>query len=378
MDAEPLDVHGVELTRDALSAYRRDLERTPDIARFGPHDGRWLRVALRLEQATWRCETMTRRQRQRLVSHPVLRPTPLLALTEKMEAAGALTLAYSTLANARRVWDVADPRAAGIAIFRQARICRTSGATAAAEHFYTYLFSFATKHRLPEYRGRALVGRAILRTVQGDPTAGRRWCSKARAVSGGHPTVVAVASHTEMNAALAQGDRSAALVAGARALATGVLERYDEAGVLVNMASVALQAGEAQAALNGVRRAIKRCNHPRVRLSAFAKGAQAAAALRRPALVEKFAAHLVRTATRVNLPFEELDARVELAEAFLRAGDRARAVRTAKLARTGAESHEFPALVARCDRVLNDTIAAPETVDLSAPALRAIAALAAV
>lgn len=376
MDAEPLDLHGVELTRDVLSAYRRDLERTPDIAAFGPHDGRWLRVALRVEQATWRTETMTRRQKQHLGGHPSLRAPQLLTLTEKMEAAGALTLAYATLANARRVWDVTDPRSAGIAIFRQARICRTSGATGAAEHFYTYLYSFATKHRLPELRGRALVGRAILRILQGDAAASRRWCAKARAASGHHPVVVAVASHTEMNAALAQGDRSGALVAGARALATGGLERYDEAGVLVNMASVALQAGQANAALAGVRRAIRRSAHPRVRLSAFAKGAQAAAALGRSALVGRFAAHLVGTAARVNLPFEELDARCETAEALLRVGERTRATRMARLARSAAEEHGFPALVARCDRILKDEVATPPAVSLTAPALRAVAVLA--
>lgn len=376
MDAEPLDAHGVELTRDALSAYRRDLERTPDVATFGSHDGRWLRVALRVEQATSRCGMMTRRQKQKLAAHPVLRALPLLALAEKMEAAGALTLAYNTLANARRVWDVADPRAAGTAIFRQARICRTSGATGAAEHFYTYLYSFATKHRLPELRGRALVGRAILRIQQGDAIASRRWCGKARVASGHHPVVVAVASHTEMNAALAQGDRSGAMVAGARALVSGGLEAYDEAGVLVNMASVALQANQAQAALAGVRRAIRRCAHPRVRLSAFAKGAQAAAALGRPALVNRFAAHLVRTAARVNLPFEEIDARCEMAEALLRIGERGRAVRTARLARSMAETHDFPALAARCERVMQQQLATTPALDLTAPALRAMAVLA--
>jgi hypothetical protein len=302
----------------------------------------------------------------------------LLAATEQMEAGGALALAFATLGYARRVWERSDAQACGTAIFRQARICRTVGATRAAENYYSLLTSFATRHRLPELRGRACIGHGLLRLVEGNPAAGRRWFVKARSASGNHPVATAVSYHAEMNASLALGDDSGALVAGWRALAGGVLPRYDEAGVLVNLASLALRAGHAEAALTTVRRAIQRSAHPRVRLGAYAKGAAAAAALGRRPLVERFAARLVGVAAHLNVPFEELEARSELAAAFAQVGDRSRARRLARVVREEALTHRFTTIVHRCDHVLGDTPAAPERVALTGAARRVVAELAAV
>jgi hypothetical protein len=352
------DLLGTGLACDVLSAYRHDLERTPDVVAFGPHDARWLRIALRVEQLTSQPGAGRAGGLKRLGAHPTLRGTPLLALTERMEAAGALMLAFATLAYARRVWERTDAASAGMAIFRQARICRMSGATAAAENYYAYLLAYATRHRLPELRGRALIGRGILRTLEGNPSAGRRWYVLARRVSANHPVAAAVSYHGEMNAALAMHDYSGATVAGWRALETRSLGAYDEAGVLVNLASLALQAGRPHAALATVRRAIRRCAHHRVRLGAFAKGALAAAALDRPALVEAFAARLVGVAARIAVPFEELEARSELAEAFALVGDRTRARRLARSVQAEASQHGFASVMARCDRVLHDAPAA--------------------
>ena len=265
MTPATVDPYGTSLICDALSAYRRDLERTPDVVSFGSDDAQWLQFALQLERLTAPATGRVRRTSP-LTSHPLLRPRRLLTLAEQMESAGALTLAYTTLAAARRVWDTTDAASAGIAIFRQARICRTSGATPAAENFYTDLFSFARRNRLPEMRGRALVGLGIIRTLAGDSSAAYRWYAKARAASAHHPVVVAVSYHGEMAAALGQGSFSRAFVAGWRALEAGTLGSYDEAGLMVNMASIALRAERPMAALGAVRRALRKSNHPRVRL----------------------------------------------------------------------------------------------------------------
>jgi len=387
MTSDSRDIFGTSLMCDVLSAYRRDLERTPDVVSFGPDDARWLRTALQVEQLATLAHgprgsraARAARDAARRGTHPVLHGARLLALAERMEAAGALTLAFATLGHARHLWERTDVVSAGMAIFRQARICRTSGATAAAENFYAYLFSYATRHRLPELRGRALIGRGILRTLEGNPAAGRRWFVKARSASGSHPVACAVSYHGEMNAALALGDFDGALVAGWRALETNALGSPDEAGVLVNLASVALHAGHPAAALRTVRRAIRRCTHPRVRLIAYAKGALAAAALQQLALVNRFAAHLTGAAATVNIPFEELEARSELALAFDVAGDRLRARRLARSVRLEAQEHGFSTVVARCDRVLDDRALGdrppePAVLALSLPARRVVAEL---
>jgi len=371
MTTATVDPYGTDLICDALSAYRRDLERTPDVVRFGDDDAKWLLFALQLERLTAPATGRVRRTSP-LATHEALQPKRLLALAERMESAGALTLAYATLAAARRVWDTTDPASAGMAIFRQARICRTSGATPAAENFYTYLFSFARRNRLPELRGRALVGLGIIRTLSGDPVAGRRWFVKARAVSAHNPVVVAVSYHGEMAAALAQEDFSRALVAGWHALEAGTLDSYDEAGLMVNMASIALRAERPLAALRAVRGALRKSNHARVRLIAYSKGAMAAARLNRKELVEKFAARLMATAASANFPLEKLEARSELAVAFAHVGETTKARRLARSVRRDALQLDFDVVVRRCDALLAGEVVAEEIVTLSAPARRVV------
>jgi tetratricopeptide (TPR) repeat protein len=374
MMTDSVDPHGTPLHCDVLTAYRRDLERTPDVVAFGEHDARWLKTGLAVERLAAKAGQRPRRG-SAIAKSPLLKGTRLLPMTERMEAAGALTTAFAILAAARQVWDTTDAESAGRAIFRQARICRTSGATAAAENYYVYLFGFATRHRLAELRGRALVGRGIIRTLQGDIVAGRAWYAKARTASGYHPVATAVSYHGEMSAALSQHDYSGALVCGSRALATNALGSYDEAGVLVNMASLALRAGRPKAALATIKRALRRSAHPRVRVSALAKGALAAAALGRRPLVDKFSVLFTRAAARVNIPYEELEARSELAQAYAIVGEQAKARRMARSIGAEAAVHQFATIRRRCDAILAAEPVEQADVVLNAPARRIVAEL---
>jgi hypothetical protein len=292
-----------------------------------------------------------------------------------MEAAGALTLAFTLLGAARRIWDTADPSNAGVAISHQARICRTSGATQAAENFYSFLYAFSTQHRLAELRGRALVGRGLIRMLGGDRAAALRWYVRARSASGHNAAAVAVSYHAEMALALAAGDSSHALVAGSKALATHALPSYDEAGVMVNIATIALRAGRPRAAMRVLKQAIARTRHPRVRLIAYSKAALAAAAQHKGLVVERLAARVVATAARVNIPFEELEARSEVAQAFASVGESAKARRLARASRIEALAQGFAVIVQRCDAILSAQPEFTPPVVLSAPAQRVVAEL---
>ncbi len=364
------DPYGTALICDVLTAYRRDLERTPDIVHFGESDARWLTAGLDVERLTaspaWLGGTAVVAKRR------ALRPKSLLALTTEMEAAGALILAYATLSAARRVWDRVDPPNAGKAVFRQARICRTIGATQAAENHYSYLFSYATQHRLAELRGRALVGKGVLRTLEGDAPAAYRWYAKARLASARNAVVVAVSYHGEMAAALGEQDFSHAFVAGWRALETAALKRCDKAGVEVNLASIALRAGYPTAALRLVKTALRTSRHARVLMPAYSKGALAAAEIGRGAMVDRFAARLTATAAAANFPIEELEARSELAQAYAQIGNEAKARRLARAARRDAAALNLSVVVRRCDAVLAGTSEPASTVALSAPASRVV------
>lgn len=365
------DPYGAMLYCDALTAYRRDLDRTPDVVRFGADDAGWLRRTVQLERLTAAAPARVRAG-SALATQPALRPAPLLAVAERMESAGALILAFTALSAARRVWDSADPASAGIAIFRQARISRTLGAKQSAENFYSFLYAFATRHRLPELRGRALVGKGIIRTLEGDAAAAYRWYAKARIACGRHPAAVAVSYHGEMAAALSAGDFSRALVAGWHALSTGALLRHDEAGLMVNMASIALRADQPQSALRAVRVALRASNHARVRLTAYSKGALAAAQLGQRTLLERYAARVVATAATASFPLEELESRSELAVAFALVGDTAKARRLASAARRDALPLGLGTIVRRCDALLAGHAAAEPAVALSAPAQRVV------
>jgi tetratricopeptide (TPR) repeat protein len=292
-----------------------------------------------------------------------------------MEAAGALTLAFTLLGAARRIWDTADPSNAGVAIFRQARICRTSGATQAAETFYSFLYSFSTRHRLPELRGTALVGRGYLRMLAGDSAAALRWYERARSDSGHNAVAVARSYHAEMFLALAAADSSRALVAGSKAIATHALASHDEAGVMVNIATIVLRAGRPRTAMRVLKQAIALTRHPRVRLIAYSKAALAAAAQHKVSVVERLAARVVATAARVNIPFEELEARSEVAQAFASVGESAKARRLARAARTEALAQGFAVIVQRCDAILSEQANLAPPVVLSAPAQRVVAEL---
>lgn len=52
MTTATVDPYGTDLICDVLTAYRRDLERTPDVVRFGDDDARWLQLALQVERLT--------------------------------------------------------------------------------------------------------------------------------------------------------------------------------------------------------------------------------------------------------------------------------------------------------------------------------------
>jgi tetratricopeptide (TPR) repeat protein len=353
-----------------LTAYRRDLERTPDIVHFGEADARWLTAGIDVERLT--ASPAVGGGVAAVARRRALRPAPLLALTAEMEAAGALTLAYATLAAARRVWDRVDPPSAATAIFRQARICRSIGATQAAENHYSYLFSYATRHRLPELRGRALIGKGILRTLEGDAPAAYRWYAKARLASARNAVVMAVSYHGEMAAALGAKDFNRALIAGWRALEPSTLGSYDKAGVMENLASIALRVGRPVAALRAVRAALRTTRHARVLLTAYSKGALAAAELGRDAMVDRFAARLVATAASANFPIEELEARSELAQAYAKLGNDAKARRLARAVRRDALPMHLTVVVRRCDAVLAGTAEVADVAPLSAPANRVV------
>ncbi|MCX5762908.1 MAG: hypothetical protein NTW72_15640 [Gemmatimonadetes bacterium] len=344
-----------------------------DLVRFGSADERWLRDALRLEQLVTARALRTTAVRT-IAKESLLQPSRLLALTERIEAAGALVLSFNMLESARRVWDITDAHAAGMALFHQARICRTMGATDRAEQYYASLIRHALRRRLPDLRGRALVGRGVLHGMRGELAAAYRAFAQARKVARGTPSIVAAAYHGEMAAALAQGDFSRAILAGTGALHSSGLAGHEEAAVLINIAAIALRVQQPRAAAMVLRRAMRRTRHPRLRLHALGKSALAAAAMGLRDDVAQWARRLTSARTRVCVPAEELEARSELAQAWLLVGETARARRLAQAVRAQAVPLQLSIIVGRCDAILRNRLYVLPPVRLSRPAQHTVLA----
>jgi len=73
------DPYGTALICDVLTAYRRDLERTPDIVHFGDADAQWLTAGLDVERLT--ASPALGDGAAVVAKRRALRPRPLLALT---------------------------------------------------------------------------------------------------------------------------------------------------------------------------------------------------------------------------------------------------------------------------------------------------------
>jgi len=310
-----------------------------------------------------------------LARKPLLRPSRLLALTERIEAAGALVLAFNMLDSARRVWETVDAHAAGKALCRQARICRTMGDNEAASHYYAAAIRLAVRRRLPDVRGDALVGRGVMLGMGGDLISAYRAFGEARRVAGRIPEAVASAYIGEMTAARAHGDWNRVVTAGVRALRVQPLSGPNRATLLVLIATVALRAQQPRAAGGALRQALSCSRHPRLRLHVFAKMAKVAAALGRREELAEWARKLSIAATRVNLPGDELSARSELAQAFAMIGETARARRLAMAVRAQAVGLGLAIVTRECDEILKKRTITLRPVQLSRHALRAVSAV---
>ena len=349
--SDPQEAGAGTLYCDPLTAYRSDLERVGDVVQFGATDDKWLRRAVRIERLA-ACALRTRSEVRRVSSMSSLSQAGILGVAERIEAAGALLLAFSLLDSARRLWDIVAPAAACAALLRQARIGRTLGRWDVAERLYNALVRRSAACGTPDLAGQAYLGLGSMYYHTGKLSASRLSFRRARALADRSLTTTSASYHGEMAVALAQGDLNAALVSGVEALETRALRRPDEVGVLVNIAAIAIRSGDAADAIRLLARARTLTRHGRLRMHILGKTALAAAALGRVAAVDRAASGIIREAARVNFPADELEARSELAQAYLDVGETPKAFRIARSVRARAVRLDLGVVVQRCDAIL--------------------------
>jgi tetratricopeptide (TPR) repeat protein len=363
-----------------LEAYRADLSRHPNRTDFGRSDTVWLLVAHclhRLSRAQGEARrsiaencasaigdlagtvspdtpeeaTMIAQLARMRVALPRLDSRDSAGdvvdsariLADQMADAGALWLAFSALGHVRSAAVAAPQRDLGLAMADQAWVSRTLGDLDSADELYDGVGAAGDRHREPELRARALLGKGVTARVRGNYPKARQHLSDGLtcAANAGLDDLAAIGHQGLLIAAATAGDHHTALVHGwaAYELAEGNTDRQAE--ILINLAQVSLVAGQARAARSGFMASMSRSGHLRVRLPCLGGAAVASATLTDDATLTSLTRAAEESIAAAALPFESASLLRSLYDAYGIAGDAARAEEYRLRARTLARKNGF-------------------------------------
>ena len=347
-----------------LEAYRSDLSRHPSRTDFGRSDTVWLLVAHCLHRLS-RAQSDARRTIAENCASAIadlgsavspdtpqeeamlcelerlqaglrsidIKPSAIevvaaaRALADQMADAGALWLAYSTLAHVRLAATSAPARDLGLAMADQAWVARSIGDLDTADELYDGVLAAGSKYREPELRARAMLGLGVNARTRGNYPKARTWLRDGLAVaeSAGLSDLAAVGHQGLLIAAGTAGDYETALVHGwaAYELAAGASERQVE--ILINLSQVALDAGQPKAARSGFLASMSRTDSARLRLPCLGGAAVASAAIADTASLVALAKAAEESISAAMLPFESASVLRSLFDAYAMLGEAERA-----------------------------------------------------
>ncbi|MFL5574368.1 MAG: hypothetical protein ACJ79S_00130 [Gemmatimonadaceae bacterium] len=360
-----------------LEAYRRDLLRAPDRATLGADDAAWIELA----HTAWRMAgrgggraTLPARLAEdagdatpsggrtgRGTLDAAIDATrdgaygPLVDVVcdqaLRMEESGALLLAATTLSALRGslAGGGGEPVLVGRVLAQWARVERLLGDFDVARDLYDETARLGRRHALPELVVRADLGLAVLARIRGNYPVARARFRRAlkRAEGAGLGELTGLAHQGLLIAAAVAGDFDTALTHGWAAFAQAAGDPRLEAYVLVNLATLCLDAREDAAALRGFVAAAGRTRDVSTWLAATAGAAAAAARLGRRDDVVAYAERVERALAAQATPYERAAHLLTLADAFADAGlaEAAEAYRARGLA--VARAHAFAELELR-------------------------------
>lgn len=280
---------------------------------------------------------------------------------EEMERDLCFEMAYTTVTAAARIAARHDPSGVLCASNHLARILRQLGEITAAESLYQSVADDARHRGYASVAGFALTGLGNLAIMRGNRPAQLRFYTEALALAPADSTLEAAARFGLMNHALTMNSLSDALIHGWRAYD---LTQADEerAGILHNLASVALRAGFVTEALAGLESALRMAKSSRVWLAIAASAAEAAGLRSRTNFLLGLEIDGKRHGSPA-IPFEHGQWLLGLAKGWAAAGAHEASDRFAQEALGLAKRHEFHELAYRAEQVLhqNTVVAADET-----------------
>ena len=282
----------------------------------------------------------------RLTATESTEPAAVSAITRRIadvaEQRGALHQAFSMLCALEEV-DAPDVVEWGRVLAQRARVARKADAPEVARRLYGRVRRLGKMKQNAELLARAHVGLGVLAQYRGNlPEARRRYEAAVReADRSGIHELSSRAHHGMMVVAARAGAYAEALVHGWRAFTDAEGDADLEAESLLNLAQLALDLGEASAALNGFTAALTRTSLDRLTLPALGGAARAAAALgdeRVGLIVDRQLRERIRTTV---LSYQRASASLEIAMAHAVAENMVAARREATEARRIARRHAF-------------------------------------
>jgi len=274
------------------------------------------------------------------------------------EQRGALQSSYTLLVLLDGLSSMTSPVEYGRVLAHRARIARKGDSLAVAEGLYRRVAVLAKETSSDELRARALIGRGVLAHSKGNYPAARRCYTQAArsAKKSGDASLVRHAYHGLMVVAAKYGELGQAFKAGWLAFQGAAGDPEAEADILINLAQLAFDAGEARAALHGFAAALARNPAPWRLLPALGGAARAAAALGDWSLVEVCANRVDTFDTSSSFAYSRAVALWDVARAFAVGDQGTSALAFATRAHTLAITYGFHELSLESERLIEASV----------------------
>lgn len=247
----------------------------------------------------------------------------------RMAEAGALSVAYGVLGNARLSLTQTTDRERGLLTADQARVARQLGDLESADELYRTAALVADRSSDSELKSRALLGRGVVARVRGNYPKARMFFLSGldKAVAANSRELEYFAHQGLTGVGGVMGDIDLGLEHGWAAFRLCDGDAVRESETLTNLAQLCLDAGYAAAALSTFMSAVSRTTVLRVNLSALGGAALAAGRAGDLTKLRKITIALADLVQRSSLPYENAQALRYLASAHLATGDQVTAER---------------------------------------------------
>ncbi len=276
----------------------------------------------------------------------------LRGMVIKMVEAGALSVAYTTLATARTVIVCASDHERGLLVSDQGMVARLLGDLESAEELYATAEQIGDRSLDFAVLARACVGRGVVHRVRGNYPRSRVYFERALELAEtAKSSELELLAHQGLTICLAIAkDFDRALQHGWATYDLSQGDRKKETEALTNLAQLSLDSGFPRAALQGFAAVLDRADSLRLSLSALGGAAVAAAQAGEKDVLGRVAEEADRRILRSALPYENAQTLHSLAVAFRMTGDDERSDDYLSRTRKIAKARGFFELLHATDR----------------------------